>query len=114
MVACAGRQNNGGMTSQQQFPTSPSRPREYAFFRWIRGLGLVRGDERWFAGVCGAIAARTGAAPLLVRIIAIGVGIFGGPLITLYLAGWVLLPGRDGEIIAENVVGRPSAGGTQS
>lgn len=93
-----------GSERSQPFAPPPGGPHEYAFFRWIRSLGLVRGDERWLAGVCGAIAARTGLDPIIVRGIAIVVGILGGPLMLLYLAGWVLLPGRDGEIIAERVI----------
>ncbi len=84
--------NPGGNTGQQQLTR---------FFDWIRSSGMVRGDERWFAGVCGAIAARTKLDPLVVRGIAVVLAILGAPVLFAYAVGWALLPNTRGEIHAE-------------
>lgn len=75
---------------------------EHRFFGWIRGLGLTRG-EGWIGGVCSGIAARTGLDPILVRGIAIVVALLGGPIVLLYAAAWLLLPGPDGLIHAQDL-----------
>lgn len=84
--------SNHGNDGQQQLTR---------FFDWIRSSGMVRGDERWFAGVCGAVAGRTGLDPLIVRGIAVVVAILGGPVLFAYAVGWALLPNSRGEIHAE-------------
>lgn len=91
------------MSTQTPHP-QPAPPWGEPFFHWLRGLGMVRGDERWLAGVCGAVSARTGLDPLIVRGIAVVAGILGAPVVLLYVAGWVLLPSADGGIIAENTI----------
>ncbi|WP_193636231.1 PspC domain-containing protein [Brachybacterium subflavum] len=78
------------------------RPR-FGFFAWMRGIGLVRSDERWIAGVCGAISERTGLDPLLVRGIAIVVALLGGPVLIAYAIGWALLPDIRDEIVLEDL-----------
>ena len=81
------------------------------FFGWLRGTGIVRGDERWFAGVASGIAAKAGIDPLIVRGVFVVLAVLGGPGILLYLAGWVLLPDTTGRIHLEEVVrGRSSTG----
>lgn len=81
------------------------------FFSWLRGLGIVRGDDRWFAGVAGGIAAKAGIDPLIVRGIFVVLAIVSGSGILLYLAGWLLLPDRGGRIHLEELFrGRASAG----
>jgi len=72
-----------------------------AFFDWMRGLGFVRGRDRWLAGVCGAIAARTGLDPIVIRGIAIVIAILGGPVFFLYAVGWALIPDESGRSLAE-------------
>ncbi len=76
----------------------------HGFFEWVRSLGLVRGDDRWLAGVCGAIAARTGLDPIIIRGVAIVAAIFGAPVLAVYIAAWVLLPNAQNEIVAQRVV----------
>ncbi len=78
-----------------------SRP-EHGFWTWIRGLGLTRG-EGWIGGVCSGIAARTGLDPILVRGIAIVIALLGGPIVLLYAAAWLLLPGPGGLIHAQDL-----------
>lgn len=88
----------------------PPRPQDdqagprFGFFAWMRGIGLVRSDERWIAGVCGALSARTGLDPLLVRGIAIVVALLGGPALIAYAIGWALLPDSRDEIVLEDLV----------
>lgn len=71
------------------------------FFDWIRASGLVRGSDRWLAGVCGSIAARTGLDPLIVRGISIVIAILGGPILFAYAVGWALIPNSQGRIYLE-------------
>ncbi len=81
------------------------------FFGWLRGLGIVRGSDRWFAGVAGGVAAKAGIDPLIVRGIFVVLAILGGPGVLLYLAGWLLLPDASGRIHLEELFrGRASAG----
>ena len=74
------------------------------FFDWIRGSGLGRDGDRWIAGVCGGIAARTGLDPLIVRGIAVVIAILGGPVVFAYAIGWALLPRGAGRIYAEDAI----------
>lgn len=80
--------------------TSPS-PNVTRFFDWVRATGIDRGHDRWFAGVCGGIAHRTGLDPLIVRGIAIVLAILGAPVLLAYAIGWALLPNQSGRIHAE-------------
>lgn len=93
-------------------PGAPSQPRTSdRFFSWLRGLGIVRGNDRWFAGVAGGIAAKAGIDPLIVRGIFVVLAVLGGPGILLYLAAWLLLPDFTGRIHIEELFrGRASAG----
>lgn len=80
-----------------------SAPFGSGFFDWIRGLGISRGGDRWFAGVAGGIAQRAGIDPIIVRGIFIVLAVLGGPGLVLYLAGWLLLPDQGGRIHLEEV-----------
>lgn len=92
-------------------PGTTPPPTGSAFFTWLRNLGVVRGRDRWFAGVAGGIAARTGLDPMLVRGIFVVLALLGGPGILLYLLGWLLLPDFTGRIHVEEIFrGRASAG----
>jgi phage shock protein PspC (stress-responsive transcriptional regulator) len=52
--------------------------------------------DRWIAGVCGGIAARTGLDPTLVRVLAILLDVFGHLVgLIAYLAAWALVPEED-------------------
>ncbi|MFC4223129.1 PspC domain-containing protein [Lysinibacter cavernae] len=95
--------------NEQQVPptgdsTQPAPPPGYAFFNWIRGLGITRTDDSWIGGVCSGIAAKLGIDPMIVRGIAIVVAIFGGPVILFYAAAWMLLPDQRGLIHFEQVM----------
>jgi phage shock protein C len=68
-------------------------------------LGFRRSvDDRWIAGVCGGIAARTGLDVNLVRVIAVLLAVFGHLIgLIAYLAAWALVPeeGADPPVQAE-------------
>ncbi|WP_104177358.1 PspC domain-containing protein [Cryobacterium sp. Y50] len=86
-------------------PHQPPKPDQITrFFDWIRGSGLNRDGERWIAGVCGGIAARTGLDPLIVRGIAVVIAILGGPVVFAYAVGWALMPRGAGRIYAEEAI----------
>ena len=88
-----------------QTPHQPPKPDQITrFFDWIRGSGLNRDGDRWFAGVCGGIAARTGLDPLIVRGIAVVIAVLGGPVVVAYAVGWALLPRGAGRIYTEEAV----------
>lgn len=54
---------------------------------------LVRGDDRWIGGVCGAVANYLNVDANLVRIITVIATVFGlGSMIVVYLIAWVLIP----------------------
>ena len=109
----AGEQQDGAMTDAPSTPSpgtpygSTGQPKPAGgaqFFDWVRGLGFVRGQDRWLAGVCGAIAARTGLDPLIVRGIAVVIAILGGPIFFLYAVGWALIPDERGRSLVEQAV----------
>lgn len=89
----------------EQTPTSGTQQAPFGtgFFTWLRGLGITRGTDRWFAGVAGGIAQRAGIDPLIVRGIFVVLALLGGPGILLYLAGWLMLPDHNGRIHLEDV-----------
>ncbi|MBG6189238.1 phage shock protein PspC (stress-responsive transcriptional regulator) [Arthrobacter sp. CAN_A212] len=72
------------------------------FFGWLRGLGVVRGQDRWIGGVASGVAARTGLDPVLIRGGFVLLAIFGGVGILLYGLAWALLPEPDGRIHLES------------
>ncbi|WP_053384769.1 PspC domain-containing protein [Leucobacter celer] len=74
-----------------------------SFFGWLRSLGIVRGSDRWFAGVAGGIAAKAGIDPLIVRGVFVVLALLGGPGLLIYLIGWLLLPDSQGRIHTEDI-----------
>jgi len=65
-------------------------------------LGFRRSrSDRWIAGVCGGVAARTGLDPDLVRVLAVLLAVFGNLVgLIAYLAAWALVPEEDGPVDA--------------
>jgi phage shock protein C len=49
-------------------------------------------DDRIIAGVCGGLARYFGVDPVLVRVIAVLLAVFGGSGVVLYLIAWVAIP----------------------
>ncbi|MHA7295371.1 PspC domain-containing protein [Arthrobacter sp. HLT1-21] len=72
------------------------------FFGWLRGLGTIRGQDRWIGGVATGVATRTGLDPVLIRGILVFLAIFGGIGVLLYGLAWALLPEPDGRIHLES------------
>lgn len=71
-------------------------------FGRLRASGFVRDSEaRWFGGVCSGLAHRLGVDPILIRAAAIILAFVGGIGLTLYVLLWLLMPDRQGEILAE-------------
>ncbi|MHA7153912.1 PspC domain-containing protein [Arthrobacter sp. TMN-50] len=103
----SGNDTNGphGLPTAEQLPpqttrTSPATSTN--FFDWLRGLGVVRGQDRWIGGVATGIAARTGLDPVLIRGGFVLLAIFGGIGILLYGLAWALLPEPDSRIHLES------------
>lgn len=83
------------------------------FFGWVRGLGIVRGGDRWMGGVASGLAHRWGVDPILVRGLFIVAAIFLGVGVLAYGVLWLLLPEADGRIHAQEAAhGRWTAGMT--
>jgi phage shock protein C len=76
-------------------------------------LGFRRSvGDRWIAGVCGGIAARTGLDPTLVRVLAILLAVFGHLVgLIAYLAAWALVPEEDRTPVT-TVTSTPGPAGT--
>ncbi len=49
-------------------------------------------DERWLAGICGGLAARTGLDPWVWRLVFALLFFFAGSGILLYLLLWIFVP----------------------
>ena len=83
-------------------PTNPAPPAPSAtdgFFDSIRRTGLLRGNDRWIAGVGSGLSRRLGIDPLVVRGLLLASVLLGGLGIVLYAIAWMLLPEEnDGRI----------------
>ena len=83
---------------------TPGRPGVHnGFYAWLRSLGVVRAPDRWFGGVAGGVAARTGLDPVLIRGLFVVLGVFGVGFLA-YGVAWALLPEPDGRIHVEEAV----------
>lgn len=82
--------------------SSSSQSSATNFFGWLRGLGVIRGEDRWIGGVASGVATRTGLDPVLIRGGFVLLAIFGGVGILLYGLAWALLPEPDGRIHLES------------
>ncbi|WP_417234359.1 PspC domain-containing protein [Arthrobacter sp.] len=76
-------------------------PAESPFFRWIRGLGVHRGERSWIGGVSSGLGRRFGLDTALSRGLVLLIVIFSGVGLLLSGAAWALLPGPDGRIHAQ-------------
>lgn len=90
-------------TPPTEAPAASAAPAsDNAFFAWLRGIGLPR-RAGWIGGVCAGIGERLGIDPLIVRGIVVVIAVLGGPAALLYAAAWLLLPGPDGTIHAQEL-----------
>ncbi|MBV1779909.1 PspC domain-containing protein [Paeniglutamicibacter sp. ABSL32-1] len=84
---------------------------EHGFFRWVRELGLQRGEDHWVGGVASGVAQRFGISPILVRGAFVALCFVAGLGLLVYGVGWALMPGPDGKIhVQEAIAGRWSSG----
>ena len=96
-------------------PTQSVPPPSTSFlddsFARLRGSGYSRDtDGRWFGGVCTGLAQRFGVDPVLIRAAAVVLAFLGGIGLTAYVILWLLLPDRQGDILAERAVRQGDAG----
>lgn len=78
------------MTTPESSPTPSTSPLSFGFRRSV--------EDRWIAGVCGGIAARTGLDVTLVRVLAVLLAVFGHLVgLIAYLAAWALVPEEGAE-----------------
>ncbi len=96
-------------------PTQSVPPPSTSFlddsFARLRGSGYYRDtDGRWFGGVCTGLAQRFGVDPVLIRAAAVVLAFLGGIGLTAYVILWLLLPDRQGDILAERAVRQGDAG----
>lgn len=54
--------------------------------------GLVRGDDRWVAGVCSGLARKFGTDPGLVRLIMVLLLVLPGSQLIIYPILWFVMP----------------------
>ncbi len=96
-------------------PTQSVPPPSTSFlddsFARLRSSGYSRDtDGRWFGGVCTGLAQRFGVDPVLIRAAAVVLAFLGGIGLTAYVILWLLLPDRQGDILAERAVRQGDAG----
>lgn len=86
-------------------PEPPRRSGTDTFFDSVRGIGVVRTQDRWIAGVSGGLARRFAIDPVVVRgLLAVSV-LLGGIGLVLYGIAWLLLPEEaDGRIHAQQLL----------
>ena len=97
MVVGAIAADHPGMTTEQ--PTAP---------RLLRR----RGDDRVLGGVASGLADYFNVDPLLVRIGFVGLMVFNGLGLGLYLLAWLLVPtDTDNQSVVQRIIGRIGAAG---
>jgi len=75
-----------------------------------RRLHRSRGN-RVVAGVAGGLGEATGVDPVIFRVLAVVLTLFGGVGVLLYAVGWLFLPESDtGESVADRALGRRGEG----
>lgn len=75
------------------------------FFDFLRSQSLRRTGDGWIAGVCSGLAHRWGIAPVLIRLLALVLLLFGGLVIMAYAIAWLIIPrDDDGELVLEDAV----------
>lgn len=101
---------NDSATGQPGAPYPQGPPPQGAatlqqFFMTIRRQGIVRTEDRWFAGVAGGIARRLGIDVTVVRGLLALTLLVSGAALVVYALAWVLLPEeKDGRIHGEEAL----------
>jgi phage shock protein PspC (stress-responsive transcriptional regulator) len=60
-------------------------------------------DERWLGGVCGGIAAMSGLAAWVWRVLFVLLAVCGGTGVLLYLLLWIFVPQEEGATAADGM-----------
>ena len=112
MASALAGDDAGAMTEN---PTQSVPPPSTSFlddsFARLRNSGYHRDtDGRWFGGVCTGLAQHFGVDPVLIRAAAVVLAFLGGIGLTAYVILWLLLPDRQGDILAERAVRQGDAG----
>lgn len=88
-----------------------AQPQGTKFWDDIQSIGISRDRSRqWFGGVCSGIARRVDVDPVLIRAAMIGLTLFGGFGVVVYLVAWLLLPDETGRIMARDALNRDGTG----
>ena len=97
-------QSQSSPQSQAQSPAYQPQPnRGSRFFFWIRSSRIIRGRDRWIAGVCDGMARRLGWSTTLVRALVILTSLLFGAGAAFYALAWLLLPDEtDDRILCED------------
>lgn len=99
-------QSQSSPQSQAQSPAYQPQPnRGSRFFFWIRSSRIIRGRDRWIAGVCDGMARRLGWSTTLVRALVILTSLLFGAGAAFYALAWLLLPDEtDDRILCEELI----------
>ncbi|WP_432547737.1 PspC domain-containing protein [Kineococcus sp. SYSU DK004] len=89
------------VTEEPAVTAGPARSGADRFFDRVRGLGVVRGGDRWVGGVAGGLAQRLSVPSWTVRAAFVVLALLGGAGLTLYGLAWALLPDSTGRIEAQ-------------
>lgn len=94
------------LQSQSPFPPyQPQANRGSRFFFWVRSSRIMRGRDRWIAGVCDGVARRLGWSTTLVRALVILTSLLFGAGAAFYALAWFLLPDEaDDRILCEELI----------
>lgn len=85
--------------------TVPGAEHAERLFAWLRRQPIRRNSaDRWFGGVCSSVAEYLGVSVNVTRIVTAALTLLAGTGVAAYLFAWLLLPNRDGRILAEEAL----------
>lgn len=74
-------------------------------FTRLRTQSFRRTGDGWIGGICSGLGHRWGIAPILIRLLALGLVIFGGIVVIAYSLAWLVIPrDDDDQVVLEDVV----------
>lgn len=76
----------------------------HKFFEGLRNLGIQRRESQWLGGVAAGLAARLKVDVVLIRGIAVALGLLGGLGLIAYGLAWAFLPDEQGRIHFEQAL----------
>lgn len=93
-----------GGRSAGQYGGQPGPQGADTFFTGLRRIDMRRSDDSWIGGVCAGLADRLGVDPLVIRALFVVLSLGMGLGVMLYLAAWLLIPGRQEETHIEQAL----------